>query len=80
MLVKENNMSETIRFTGIRVDVRPGNNKEEQMQNVEKAIKILKKKLEKDDVLRIIKERRYYTKPSALKREQAKKRHNNKRK
>lgn len=58
---------EELKFSGLRIEVRQGNTKDEQMQNVEKAIKILKRKLEKEDVLRIIKERRYFTKPSQLK-------------
>jgi len=58
---------EPLKFSGMRVDVRPSDTKEGQMINVEKAIKILKKKMDKEDILRIIRERKYYTKPSALK-------------
>jgi small subunit ribosomal protein S21 len=49
----------------MRVDVR--NN------NVEQALRVLKKKLMKDGRLKELKERAYYSKPSELKRE-AKKR------
>jgi len=37
--------------------------------NVEKAIKVLKKKLLNDGVMRDLKERQHYSKPSAVKRE-----------
>jgi len=63
---------EPLKFTGMRVEVRPSDTKEGQTIQLEKALKVLKKKLEKDDVLRTVKERRYFTKPSALKRAEAK--------
>jgi len=69
---------EPLKFTGMRVEVRPSDTKDGQMIQLEKALKIFKRKLEKDDVLRTIKERRYYTKPSALKRAEAKKAKNRK--
>jgi ribosomal protein S21 len=50
----------------LKIEVRQGNNKDEQMQNLEKALKVLKRKLEKDGIMQIIKERRYFTKKSAL--------------
>ena len=65
---------EELRFTGLRVEVRPENNRDAQLASLEKAMKIFKKKLEKDGVLRIAKERRYFTKPSALRRSEEKKR------
>ena len=37
--------------------------------NVEKAMRVLKKKLLKDGMMREIKERQYYQKPSHVKRE-----------
>jgi len=37
--------------------------------NIEKAIRTLKKKLLKDGLMRELKDRQYYSKPSALKRE-----------
>jgi len=37
--------------------------------NVEKAIKVLKKKLLNDGVMRDLKERQHYSKPSAVRRE-----------
>jgi ribosomal protein S21 len=58
-------MPEPLKFGGLRIDVRPCDNKD--------ALKILKKKLEKDNVLRLYKERRYYDKPSVLARAEAKK-------
>jgi ribosomal protein S21 len=67
-----------LKFTGMRVEVRPSDNKDGQIRELEKAMKVFKKKLERDDVLRVVKERRYYTKPSALKRAEAKKLKNRK--
>lgn len=57
---------EELRFTGFRVEVRQENNKDAQLASLEKALKILKRKMEKDNVLREVKERRYYTKSSQL--------------
>ena len=37
--------------------------------NVEKAMRVLKKKLLKDGLMRELKERQHYSKPSAVKRE-----------
>lgn len=48
------------------IEVRQGNTKAEQMQNIEKALKILKRKLEKDNTMRIIRDRKFYIKPSQL--------------
>jgi len=48
----------------ITVEVRGG--------NVEKALRVLKKKLMKDGLMREIRERQYYTKPSEIKREKKK--------
>ncbi len=45
----------------IEVQVRNG--------NVEKAMRVLKKKLLKDGMMRELKERQYYQKPSHVKRE-----------
>ena len=49
---------------GITIEVR--NN------NVEKAIRVLKKKLTKDGRMKELKRRQYYQKPSAIKREKKK--------
>ena len=45
----------------ITVEVRCG--------NLEKAMRVLKKKVQKEGLLREIKERQYYRKPSEIKRE-----------
>jgi small subunit ribosomal protein S21 len=42
--------------------------------NVEKAMRIMKKKLKKEGIFDELKKRQYYTKPSALKREDRKQR------
>ena len=49
---------------GITIEVR-GN-------NVEKALRVLKKKLNKDGQMKELKQRQYYQKPSAIKREKKK--------
>ena len=49
---------------GITIEVR--NN------NIEKAIRVLKKKLTKDGQMKELKRRQYYQKPSAIKREKKK--------
>ena len=49
---------------GITIEVR--NN------NIEKAIRVLKKKLTKDGQMKALKRRQYYQKPSAIKREKKK--------
>ena len=45
----------------VEVQVRNG--------NLEKAMRVLKKKVQKEGLLRELKERQYYTKPSEKKRE-----------
>ena len=40
--------------------------------NVEKALRVLKKKLNKDGQMRELKQRQYYQKPSEIKREKKK--------
>jgi ribosomal protein S21 len=76
--VPEVKKEEPLKFSGMRVEVRPSDTRDGQMIQLEKALKMFKRKLEKDDVLRTIKERRYYIKPSALKRAEAKKTKNRK--
>ena len=50
----------------MRVEVRGG--------NLEKALRILKKKLQKDGRLKELRDRQYFSKPSEIKREAAKQR------
>jgi small subunit ribosomal protein S21 len=50
----------------LRVEVRGG--------NLEKALRILKKKLQKDGRLKELRDRQYFSKPSEIKREAAKQR------
>ena len=40
--------------------------------NVEQAMRVLKKKLQKDGLLRVLKDKQYYEKPSAKKRRKKK--------
>jgi ribosomal protein S21 len=64
---------EPLKLNGIRVEVRPADGKEAQMYQLEKAMKIFKKKLEKDGVLFEVRDRRYFTKPSVVERTRIKK-------
>jgi len=50
----------------LKVEVRGG--------NLEKALRILKKKLQKDGRLKELRDRQYFSKPSEIKREAAKQR------
>ncbi len=42
--------------------------------NVEKALRVMKKKMKRDGVFQELKDRQYYQKPSEIKREKAKQR------
>lgn len=64
-----------LKLNGLRVEVRPADGKEAQLFQLEKAMKIFKKKLEKDGILFEIKEKRYFTKPSVIARTAYKKLH-----
>ena len=64
--VEISKIEESLKFVGLRIEVRPAIGQDAQMFELEKALKVLKRKLEKDNVLRIIKERKYYIKPSQL--------------
>lgn len=57
---------EVIRLQGFKIEVRRSANPDGQLQSLEKALKILKRKLEKDGVLREIKERKCFIKPSMI--------------
>lgn len=70
---------EPLKFSGLKVEVRPSDTMEGQMIQLEKALKIFKRKMEREDIIRMVKDRRYYTKPSAIKRAEAKKLKNRKR-
>ena len=54
------------KFGQIKVEVRKMDNPEAQLNAVDKALKIFKRKVEKDGVLFILKDRKYYIKKSAL--------------
>ena len=64
-----------LKLNGLFVEVRPADNKDAQVFNLEKALKIFKKKLEKDGILFEAKDRRYFDKPSVLARTAYKKLH-----
>lgn len=50
----------------ITVEVRGG--------NLEKALRVLKKKVQKEGIIKNLRDKKYFTKPSEIKREKAKER------
>ena len=54
------------KFGQIKVEIRKMDNPEHQLVAVDKALKVFKRKVEKDGVLFTIKDRKNYTKPSQL--------------
>jgi ribosomal protein S21 len=71
----ENSQVIPLKLNGMRVEVRPAEGKDAQLAQLEKAMKIFKKKLERDGILFEVKERRYFTKPSVVARTAYKKLH-----
>jgi len=59
-------------FGGTVIEIPQYGDRERQMIEVEKAIRRLKKKLEKENLIKILRERQYYRKPSEIKREKKK--------
>ena len=55
-----------------RIEVFKFDSRDRQMIELDKCIRRLKKKCEKDNTLKILKERQYYKKPSELRREKMK--------
>lgn len=55
-----------------KIEVLRFDNKDRQMIELDKCIRRLKKKCEKDNILKELKERQYYKKPSEVRREKAK--------
>ena len=64
-----------LKLNGLRVEVRPAEGKDAQLFQLEKAMKIFKRKLEKDGILIEARERRFFTKPSVIARTAYKKLH-----
>lgn len=60
---------ETRTTRSLEVEVRQCDNKEQQAIELDKAIKKLKKKVEREGITKILKESYYYRKPSETKRE-----------
>jgi len=50
----------------IRVEIRKMDSPEHQLVALDKALKVFKRKVEKDGILFTLKDRKYYTKPSQL--------------
>jgi len=58
---------------GNRIEVaRFDNNRDRQMIELDKCLRRLKKKCEKDNIIKELRERQYYKKPSEVKREKIK--------
>jgi len=55
-----------------KIDVLRFDSKDRQMIEIDKCLRRLKKKCEKDNILKELKERQYYRKPSEIKREKIK--------
>ena len=64
----------------LKIEVRQFSKPEQQLESLEKALKIFKRKLEKDGILREVKERKYYSKPSEIQRLKEKEQRKNNRK
>jgi len=50
----------------MRIIVKQVNNKDRQMEELEKALKKLKKKLDKEGVFKLLRQRKYFSKPSEI--------------
>ena len=50
----------------MRIEIRQVNNKDKQMIELEKSLKKLKKKLDKEGVFKILRQKKYYIKPSEI--------------
>jgi small subunit ribosomal protein S21 len=65
--------NDTNRRRGLHIYVRPTNSKEEGKIEVDKALHILKKLIEKEGIMQDLQEKRYYSKPSEKTRERMRK-------
>ena len=59
-------------YQGSRIDVQRFDSRDRQMIELDKCLRRLKKKCEKDNIIKELKERQYYKKPSEVKREKVK--------
>ena len=57
---------------GTRIEIQKFDSRDRQMIELEKCLRRLKKKCEKDNIVKELKERQYYKKPSEVKREKVK--------
>ena len=57
---------------GTRIEIQKFDSRDRQMIELEKCLRRLKKKCEKDNIIKELKERQYYKKPSEVKREKVK--------
>ena len=65
-------MEERKHYQGLFIEIPQYNDRDRQMIELEKALKRLKKKIEKDNLIKLLRERQYYRKPSEIKREKKK--------
>ena len=59
-------------FQGLKIDVQKFDSRDRQLIELDKCLRRLKKKCEKENIIKELKERQYYRKPSEVKREKAK--------
>ena len=65
--------NEVARRRGLHVYVRPTNTKDEGKIEVDKALHILKKLIEKEGIMQELQEKRFYSKPSEKTRDRMRK-------
>jgi len=58
--------------TGLRIEVRRMDSKESQMFEIDRCLRKLKKRCEKEGIFTILRDRQHYRKPSEIRREKAK--------
>jgi len=59
-------------YQGSRIDVQRFDSRDRQLLELDKCLRRLKKKCEKDNTIKELKDRQYYKKPSEIKREKIK--------
>ena len=63
---------EKSRETGLRIEVRRMDSKESQMFEIDRCLRKLKKRCEKEGIFTTLRDRQHYRKPSEIRREKAK--------
>lgn len=66
-------MIEEKKFSALYIEVKPANTPEAQFLSLDKALKIFKRKVEKEGIIRLLKQKKYYIKPSQLEHDRIRK-------